>query len=167
VFYQAPCSTLHKFSPLNSQVHEAARQLQSPKYKQLLYRLAVLPIAIYGFSREPLPNTPWMPSRKCNGAPPFGSQAHFFIVVRWISDLLEHEVSVWSMQNWGVRKVCAGRHTHCLLINQNLMMRERRDEMMVHKGHIQHPSSKISHAHTAIISRLQAALSLCLQSVLV
>jgi len=38
-----------------------------------------------------------------------------------------------------VRKVCAGRHTHCLLINQNLtMMREKRDEIMVHRGHVQH-----------------------------
>ena len=29
-------------------------------------------------------------------------------------------------ENWGVRKVCAGRHTHCLLINQKIMMREKR-----------------------------------------
>ena len=47
-----------------------------------------------------------------------------FIAVRWISNLLEHEASVWSVQNWGVRKVCAGRYTHCLLINQNLIMRQ-------------------------------------------
>jgi len=59
-----------------------------------------------------------------------------FIAVGWVSDLLEHEVSVWSVQNWGVRKICAGRHT-CLLINQKIMMRENRDEIIVHRGHIQ------------------------------
>jgi len=65
------------------------------------------------------------------------AQQDHFIAVRWISDLLEHEVSVWSVQNWGVRKVSAGRHTHRLLINQKLIMRERRDEIIVHRGHIQ------------------------------
>ena len=28
-------------------------------------------------------------------------------------------------------------YTHCLLINQKLIMRERRDEIIVHRGHIQ------------------------------
>jgi len=37
-----------------------------------------------------------------------------FIAVRWISDLLDHKVSVWSVQNWGVRKVCAGRYLLCI-----------------------------------------------------
>jgi len=34
-------------------------------------------------------------------------------------------------------KVCASRHTHCLLINQKIIMREKRDEIIVHGGHIQ------------------------------
>jgi len=56
------------------------------------------------------------------------------------------------VQNWGIRKACTGRH--CLLINQKIMIREKRNEIIVHRGHIQQPSSsKISHACTPVISQ--------------
>jgi len=33
--------------------------------------------------------------------------------------------------------LCQQTNIHCLLINQKLIMREKRDEIIVHRGHIQ------------------------------
>jgi len=83
-----------------------------------------------------------------------------FIAMKWVSNLLEHEVSVWSVQNWGVRKVCAGRHTCCLLINQELIIR---DEIIVHRGHIQHVTctSMITRFHKRWLSQYHSSTTQC------